>query len=69
MLKVHVAADALTTGQVVVEGRATGPLVRLSDGDLSDVPEGAILALPRRSTRSSRARRDGSQASSTPSGE
>ncbi|PGF15573.1 pyruvate kinase [Natrinema sp. CBA1119] len=46
MLKVHVAADALTTGQVVVEGRATGPLVRLSDGDLSDVPEGAILALP-----------------------
>ncbi|MFC6764511.1 PEP-utilizing enzyme, partial [Natrinema soli] len=46
MLKVHVAADALTTGQVVVEGRATGPIVRLSDGDLSGVPEGAILVLP-----------------------
>ncbi|WP_226481048.1 pyruvate kinase [Natrinema amylolyticum] len=46
MLKVHVAADALTTGQVVVEGRATGPVVRVSDGDLSDVPDGAILALP-----------------------
>lgn len=46
MLKVHVAADALTTGQVVVEGRATGPVVHVTDGDLSDVPEGAILVLP-----------------------
>ncbi|OLZ41928.1 pyruvate kinase [Natrinema saccharevitans] len=46
MLKVHVAADALTTGQVVVEGRATGPVVHATDGDLSGVPEGAILALP-----------------------
>ncbi|MFA9503657.1 pyruvate kinase [Natrinema sp. H-ect1] len=45
MLKVHVAADALTTGQVVVEGRATGPIVHATDGDLSGVPEGAILAL------------------------
>ncbi|THE66449.1 pyruvate kinase [Salinadaptatus halalkaliphilus] len=45
MLKVHVAAEALTTGRVVVEGRATGPLVRVTDGDLSSVPEGAILAL------------------------
>ncbi|NGM69632.1 pyruvate kinase [Natronolimnobius sp. AArcel1] len=45
MLKVHVAAEALTTGRVVVEGRATGPVVRTSDGDLSDVPEGAIVAL------------------------
>ncbi|MGQ3411692.1 pyruvate kinase [Natrinema versiforme] len=46
MLKVHVAADALTTGQVVVEGRATGPVVHVTDGDLSEIPEGAILALP-----------------------
>ncbi|ELY99185.1 pyruvate kinase [Natrialba asiatica] len=46
MLKVHVAAEALTTGRVVVEGRATGPLARVQDGDLTDVPEGAILALP-----------------------
>ncbi|AFO59410.1 pyruvate kinase [Natrinema sp. J7-2] len=46
MLKVHVAADALTTGQVVVEGRSTGPVVRVTDGDLSGVPDGAILALP-----------------------
>ncbi|MFP8954492.1 pyruvate kinase [Natrialbaceae archaeon A-arb3/5] len=45
MLKVHVAADSLTTGRVVVEGRATGTLARAPDGDLSDVPEGAILAL------------------------
>ena len=45
MLKVHVAAEALTTGRVVVEGRTTGPLVRMTDGDLSDVPEGAVLSL------------------------
>ncbi|QLG50870.1 pyruvate kinase [Natrinema halophilum] len=45
MLKVHVAADALTTGRVVVEGRVTGPIVRISDGDLTDVPDGSILAL------------------------
>ncbi|WP_459810349.1 pyruvate kinase [Halopiger thermotolerans] len=46
MLKVHVAAEALTTGRVVVEGRTTGPLVHLTDGDLSDVPDGAIIAVP-----------------------
>ncbi len=45
MLKVHVAAEALTTGRVVVEGRATGPVVRTTDGDLSDVPEGALITL------------------------
>ncbi|WP_126662873.1 pyruvate kinase [Haloterrigena salifodinae] len=46
MLKVHVAAEALTTGRVVVDGRVTGPVVKLTDGDLTDVPEGAILSLP-----------------------
>ncbi|MDQ2049907.1 pyruvate kinase [Natronolimnohabitans sp. A-GB9] len=46
MLKVHVAAEALTTGRVVVDGRVTGPVVELTDGDLSAVPEGAILSLP-----------------------
>ncbi|MFC4544255.1 pyruvate kinase [Halosolutus amylolyticus] len=46
MLKVHVAAEALTTGRVVVEGRTSGPLVSVRDGDLSEVPDGAILALP-----------------------
>ncbi|NUB90977.1 pyruvate kinase [Haloterrigena sp. SYSU A558-1] len=45
MLKVHVAAEALTTGRVVVDGRVTGPVVKLTDGDLTDVPEGAILSL------------------------
>ncbi|MDG5817541.1 pyruvate kinase [Natronococcus sp. A-GB7] len=45
MMKVHVAADALTTGRVVVEGRTTGPVVRLRDGDLSEIPDGAIVAL------------------------
>ncbi|SDQ54283.1 pyruvate kinase [Natronobacterium texcoconense] len=46
MMKVHVAADALATGRVVVGGRATGPIARVPGGDLSDVPEGAIVALP-----------------------
>ncbi|MHC3439756.1 pyruvate kinase [Natrialbaceae archaeon A-gly3] len=45
MLKVHVAAEALTTGRVVVEGRVSGPVVFTADGDLTDVPEGAIVAL------------------------
>ncbi|WP_255169756.1 pyruvate kinase [Natrononativus amylolyticus] len=45
MLKVHVAADALATGRVVVGGRAAGPIARLDDGDLSAIPDGAILAL------------------------
>ncbi len=40
MLKVHVAAEALTTGRVVVEGRVTGPLEHVDHGDLADVPEG-----------------------------
>ncbi|WP_265110379.1 pyruvate kinase [Halosolutus halophilus] len=46
MLKVHVAAEALTTGRVVVEGRSSGPLVSIRDGDLSGIPDGAILAVP-----------------------
>jgi len=45
MLKVHVAADALATGRVVVEGRAAGPIVRAPDGDLSSVAAGSIVAL------------------------
>ncbi|AGB36474.1 pyruvate kinase [Natronococcus occultus] len=45
MMKVHVAADALTTGRVVVEGRTTGPIARLHSGDLSTIPDGAIVAL------------------------
>ncbi|WIV65883.1 pyruvate kinase [Natrialbaceae archaeon AArc-T1-2] len=45
MLKVHVAAEELATGRPVVEGRVSGSIVHVSDGDLSDVPDGAILAL------------------------
>lgn len=46
MLKVHVASEALTSGRSVVSGFVAGPLVRVDDGDLSDCPEGAILAVP-----------------------
>ena len=46
MLKVHVAAEKLTSGKAIVGGRVAGPLVRLTDGDLSDIPEGAIVSLP-----------------------
>ncbi|MFC3957229.1 pyruvate kinase [Halovivax cerinus] len=45
MLKVHVAADTIETGRVVVEGRATGPIAHAPGGDLTDVPNGAILAV------------------------
>jgi pyruvate kinase len=46
MLKVHVAAETLANGRPVVEGIVSGPVVRLDDGDLSVVPDGAILAIP-----------------------
>ncbi len=46
MLKVHVAAETLTTGRSVVPGRVTGPVAVVPDGDLSDVPDGAVVALP-----------------------
>jgi pyruvate kinase len=45
MLKVHVAAEAVANGRKIVGGRVAGPLARTTDGDLSSVPEGAILAL------------------------
>jgi pyruvate kinase len=45
MLKVHVAAEILASGRSVVEGSATGPLFRLEYGDLTGLPEGAIVAL------------------------
>ncbi|WP_121822798.1 pyruvate kinase [Halostella salina] len=45
MLKVHVAAETLVTGRSVVVGRVVGPVAGSADGDLSAVPEGAILAL------------------------
>ncbi|MDS0258592.1 pyruvate kinase [Haloarcula sp. S1CR25-12] len=46
MLKVHVAAETVVSGRSVVEGLATGPVYHVGDGDISDVPEGAILVVP-----------------------
>jgi pyruvate kinase len=46
MLKVHVAAETIARGRSVVEGIVTGPLARVSDGDLTGVPDGAIVAVP-----------------------
>ncbi|PSP84760.1 pyruvate kinase [Halobacteriales archaeon QS_1_68_17] len=46
MLKVHVAAETLASGRSVVEGLATGPVHRVPDGDLADVPEGGIAVVP-----------------------
>ena len=44
-LKVHVAAETLGAGRGVVPGRAVGPVTRATSGDLSAIPDGAILAL------------------------
>jgi pyruvate kinase len=46
VVKVHVAAETLATGRGVVSGRAAGPVARAPDGDLGDVPDGAVLVLP-----------------------
>ena len=43
MLKLHVAAEVLASGRSVVTGRVAGPVHRAPDGDLTSVPEGAIL--------------------------
>ncbi|MFB6111803.1 MAG: pyruvate kinase [Halobacteriaceae archaeon] len=47
MLKVHVAASVVTRGRTVVGGQAVGPAIRVPDGDLSRVPDGTLLVLPR----------------------
>jgi len=44
-LKVHVAAETLAVGRAVVEGRVSGPAVKLTSGDLSDVKAGSIAVL------------------------
>ncbi len=46
MLKVHVAAEAVANGRTIVGGRVAGPVARTTDGDLSTVPEDAVLVLP-----------------------
>ncbi|WP_136602127.1 pyruvate kinase [Salinigranum halophilum] len=45
MLKVHVVAESVANGRKIVGGRVAGPLYRTDDGDLSDVPGGAVLYL------------------------
>ncbi|TQQ82101.1 pyruvate kinase [Halonotius roseus] len=45
MLKVHIAAEKVASGKSITGGRVSGPLVRLTDGDLSTLPEGAIISL------------------------
>jgi len=46
MLKVHVAAETIASGRSVVEGLATGPVYEVTDGDITDAPDGAILSVP-----------------------
>ncbi|MFB6138827.1 MAG: pyruvate kinase alpha/beta domain-containing protein, partial [Halosimplex sp.] len=46
MLKVHVASETIASGRSVVEGLVSGELHWTEDGDLTDLPEGAILAVP-----------------------
>jgi len=46
VLKVHVASETVGTGRSIVAGHVTGPLVRTDDGDLTDAPDGAIVAVP-----------------------
>ncbi|MFB6156583.1 MAG: PEP-utilizing enzyme, partial [Haloferacaceae archaeon] len=45
MLKLHVAAEAVAHGRQVVGGRVAGPLARTADGNLDEIPDGAVLAL------------------------
>jgi pyruvate kinase len=44
-LKVHVAAETVGSGRSVVDGIVSGPFHWTEDGDLTDVPEGAILGV------------------------
>jgi pyruvate kinase len=47
LLKVHVASEVLATGQCVVDGRSVGPAFHTIDGDLTDIPDGAIVISPK----------------------
>jgi len=46
VLKIHVASETVGRGQSVVSGLVSGPFHWVGDGDLGDVPEGAILGVP-----------------------
>jgi len=45
-LKLHVAAEAVTSGRPTVAGRAAGPVVDASTADFDDLPRGAVLLVP-----------------------
>jgi pyruvate kinase len=45
-LKVHLAAEVVASGRGVNAGRAAGPVVDGSDGDLTDAPDDAVVVLP-----------------------
>lgn len=47
-LKVHLAAEVLTSGRGIVPGRAAGPVCYVENGDLSDCPPGAVVVLGER---------------------
>lgn len=45
-LKVHIVAEVLAAGRAVVDGYATGPVYRVPDGDLTEIPDSVVVALP-----------------------
>ena len=45
-LKLHTAAAVLASGRTAAAGYASGPLYRVPDGDLTNLPAGAIAYLP-----------------------
>ncbi len=46
-VKVHLAAETLATGRTVVGGTVAGPAYPTDDGELTNMPDGAIVVLPR----------------------
>lgn len=46
MLKVHVAAEKIASGESITSGRISGPLVEVTGGDLSEIPDGAVVSVP-----------------------
>ncbi|MDT3433295.1 pyruvate kinase [Haloarcula sp. 1CSR25-25] len=46
MLKIHVAAETIGTGRSIIDGFVSGPFHWTEDGDLADVPSGAVLGIP-----------------------
>lgn len=44
-LKLHTAATVLASGRAAVDGYVSAPVYRVSDGDVSDLPDGAIAYL------------------------